>query len=164
MNPGYLYTIAGLLSFSALGVFHKLADVKGCRPSAINALLYAWSTLFSFLIMTTFQGAHPAAPASVVSIAIPFGISASVAILALQAGIRHGNIATSWLAINLSSGIPTLASILVYHEAVSARKAFALVLIVLSMFLLWVDRSKQERRRAAADAIADAACCEKEPQ
>ncbi|HXR75935.1 MAG TPA: EamA family transporter [Bryobacteraceae bacterium] len=164
MNPGYLYTIAGLLSFSALGVFHKLADVKGCRPSAINALLYAWSTLFSFLIMMIFQHARPGAPASVISIAIPFGISASIAILALQAGIRHGNISTSWLAINLSSGIPTVASILIYHEAVNARKAVALVLIVLSMVLLWIDRSKQERRRSSAESITDAACYEKEPQ
>ena len=78
--------------------------------------------------------------------AIPFGISASVAILAFQAGVKHGHIATSWLAINLSAGIPTVASILIYDEPVGTAKALALALIPVSMFLLWQDKKQQERR------------------
>ena len=76
----------------------------------------------------------------VAAIAIPFGIAASVAILAFQAGVKHGNIATSWLAINLSAGIPTVASILIYDEPVGVGKALALALIPVSMFLLWKDK------------------------
>ncbi|MEB2360292.1 MAG: hypothetical protein OZ929_03070 [Bryobacterales bacterium] len=132
--------LLALLSFSALGVFHKLAEVKKCRPSAITALLYFWSLVFVFLLLTTVQRTTPAAPSSVVSIALPFGVSAAVAILAFQAGVRHGNIATSWLAINLSSGIPTVASILIYDEPVSLTKAIALSLIPLAMLLLWKDK------------------------
>jgi EamA domain-containing membrane protein RarD len=77
-------------------------------------------------------------------VAIPFVVSASVAILAFQAGVKHGNIATSWLAINLSAGIPTVASILIYGEPVNTAKALALALIPVSMFLLWKDKKAQE--------------------
>ena len=78
------------------------------------------------------------------TLALPFGVSASVAILAFQAGIRHGDIATSWLAINLSSGVPTVASILIYQESPGLETSIALCLIPLSMALLWKD--KRERR------------------
>jgi EamA domain-containing membrane protein RarD len=131
-----------LLSFSALGIFHKLADVKKCRPNAITALLYFWSLVFVFGILSLVQRTTPAVPAEVAWIGIPFGVSAAVAILAFQAGIRHGKISTSWLAINLSSGVPTVASILIYSEAVTPMKAFALLLIPIAMVLLWKDKRK----------------------
>ncbi len=148
MGSGHIWMLSALLSFSALGVFHKLADVNHCRPSAINALLYISSFVFVFGLVTLVRGAGPAAPADVVTIALPFGVAASVAILAFQAGIRHGNIATSWLAINLSSGIPTVASILIYEETVTPVKGFALLLIPVAMFLLWKDKQSAERRRS----------------
>jgi drug/metabolite transporter (DMT)-like permease len=149
MGIGQIYMLLALLSFSLLGVLHKLADVKRCRPSAVNALLYAWSLCFALGLMTLGKGTGPDAPSSVVAIALPFGISASVAILAFQAGIKHGYIATSWLAINLSAGIPTVASVLIYDEPVLPSKAIALCLIPVSMFLLWKDKKEDERRREA---------------
>ena len=145
-GPGQLYMVLGLLSFSVLGVLHKVADVKQSRPSAINALLFTWSLLFVFLFVALGNPTGPAVPARVATIAVPFGIAASVAILAFQAGIKHGSIATSWLAINLSAGIPTVASILIYGEPVGAGKALALALIPVSMFLLWKDKKAQEGR------------------
>jgi drug/metabolite transporter (DMT)-like permease len=154
MNPGYLYTLAGLLSFGTLGILHKIADVKKCRPEAVNALIYGWSLLFSILTVTVIQHSTPAAPAPVIWIAIPFGVSASIAILAFQAGIRHGDIATSWLAINLSSGIPTVASILIYDEPLSLLKTVALLLIPVSMSLLWIDKRKRESAETNVDRSA----------
>jgi drug/metabolite transporter (DMT)-like permease len=154
MPTGQIYMLLALLSFSLLGVFHKLADVKRCRPSAVNALLYAWSLCFVLALVTLGRGTGPAAPSSVVVIAVPFGICASVAILAFQAGIKHGNIATSWLAINLSAGIPTVASVLIYDEPVLPGRALALCLIPLSMFLLWKDKKDDEKRREALAARA----------
>jgi EamA domain-containing membrane protein RarD len=145
MSSGYIFMIAGLLSFSALGVFHKIADVKQCRPAAVNALIYTWSLLFAVGVVMFAQGGSVAAPLPVMAIAIPFGVSASIAILSFQAGIRHGDIATSWLAINLSSGIPTVASILIYGEALTTRKTIALLLIPVSMALLWVDKRRSEQ-------------------
>jgi drug/metabolite transporter (DMT)-like permease len=146
MTEGYLYTLLDLLGFSALGVFHKLADTFKCRPSSVNALLYGWSLVFVAITLALKSGDW-APPGGVPALAIPFGISASIAILAFQAGIRHGDIATSWLAINLSSGIPTVASILIYHEPVGLKRAIALCLIPVSMALLWKDKRDAEARR-----------------
>lgn len=145
MTEGYLYTLLGLLGFSALGVFHKLADTWHCRPSPVNALLYGWSLVIVSVTIALGQGQWQAPP-SVAGLALPFGISASIAILAFQAGIRHGDIATSWLAINLSSGIPTVASILIYNEPVGLKRAIALSLIPISMALLWKDKRDAEKR------------------
>ena len=146
MTTGHIYMLLALLSFSMLGVLHKVADVQQGRPPAINALLAVSSLVmvFGFVLMGTAGG--PAVPRVVALVAIPFGISASVAILAFQAGVKHGHIATSWLAINLSAGIPTVASILIYDEPVGTTKALALALIPVSMFLLWQDKKQQERR------------------
>lgn len=146
MVTGQLYMVLGLLSFSMLGILHKVADVKGSRPSAINALLASSSLLLVFLFVLVGTPTGPVAPARVALIALPFGVAASVAILAFQAGVKHGNIATSWLAINLSAGIPTVASILVYDEPVGLGKGIALALIPVSMFLLWMDKKRQEGR------------------
>ncbi len=145
MEAGQIYMLMALLSFSLLGVLHKVADVKRGRPPAINALLAVSSLVFVFGFVVFGTAGGPAVPRSVALIAIPFGISASVAILAFQAGVKHGNIATSWLAINLSAGIPTVASILIYDEPVGTGKALALALIPVSMFLLWKDKTQQER-------------------
>jgi drug/metabolite transporter (DMT)-like permease len=154
MATGQIYMLLALLSFSLLGVLHKMADVKRCRPSAITALLYGWSLVFVAALVTLGRGTGPAAPPAVVVIALPFGICASIAILAFQAGVKHGYIATSWLAINLSAGIPTVASVLIYDEPVLPGKAIALVLIPVSMFLLWKDKKDDEKRREALSARA----------
>jgi drug/metabolite transporter (DMT)-like permease len=145
MNEGYLYTLLGLLAFSALGIFHKLADTLKCRPSPVNALMYGWSLVF-VIVTITMRGGEWHGPTGAWSLALPFGVSASIAILSFQAGIRYGDIATSWLAINLSSGLPTLASILIYHEPVGLKRAIALSLIPVSMALLWKDKRDAERR------------------
>ena len=145
-TTGQIYMVLGLLSFSLIGVLHKVADVVRSRPSAINALLVGSSLLFVLLFVMFGTASGPAVPTRVAAIAIPFGVAASVAILAFQAGVKHGNIATSWLAINLSAGIPTVASILIYDEPVGTGKALALALIPVSMFLLWMDKKAQERR------------------
>ena len=146
MTEAYIYTLLALTAFGALGVFHKLADTFDCRPSAVNALLYGWSLVFAGITLAVRSGGW-GAPASVGELAIPFGVSASVAILAFQAGIRHGDISTSWLAINLSSGVPTLGSILIYHEPVGWLRGIALGLIPVSMVLLWKDKRDAEQRR-----------------
>jgi EamA domain-containing membrane protein RarD len=146
MATGQIYLLLGLLSFSMLGVLHKVADVKESRPSAINAVLFSSSLLFVFLFVLFRTPTGPAVPMRVAALGLPFGIAASVAILAFQAGLKHGDIATSWLAINLSAGIPTVASILMYDEPVGLGKALALGLIPVSMFLLWKDKKAQEGR------------------
>ena len=62
MHDGRLYMLLALLSFSALGIFHKIADSRHCRPSAISMLLYAWSTLFTALIVALWRASRSRLP------------------------------------------------------------------------------------------------------
>jgi drug/metabolite transporter (DMT)-like permease len=142
----------GLISFGLLGVFHKLADVKKASPKAITAILYLASLLFVFVSLAAIQKDTPLASGRILAIGVPFGLFAGIAILAFQAGIRHGDITTSWLIINLSSAIPTVASILIYKEAVTPTKTAALILIPIAILLLWKERRESDRLRKATDA------------
>jgi EamA domain-containing membrane protein RarD len=151
MNSAHIYMFLALLSFGALGIFHKLADVKQSSPRAITAVLYLASFLFLFVTLA-FERKSVLADGRVATIGLPFGIMAGIALLAFQAGIRHGNIATSWLAINLSSAVPTVASILIYKEAVTPLKAGALLLIPVALVLLWKDRQEAQKREGPTHA------------
>ncbi len=146
VSLGFAYALLALLSYSVLGVLHKLADVKGSRPAAVNVLIYASS--LSILLLAGLFVAAPlfAGPPIPKLLAIPFGVSSAIAILALQTALRFGNISTSWLAINLSAGIPTVGSILLFHEAITLRKSLSLLLITLAMVLLWKDKEVSDRR------------------
>jgi EamA domain-containing membrane protein RarD len=141
--PPITYAFGAMIAFMMLGTLHKAADRAGCRPSQVNLLLFAWSTLLSFAALLA-KGGSPAMPAQVWYIAIPSGICAATAILLFQIGVRHGKIATSWLIVNLSAGVPVIASLLIYGEQVSARKAVALVTMVAALVLLWLDKRQKE--------------------
>ena len=56
MVQGALYAVLALLAFSALGVCHKLADRLQCKPTAVNALLYGWSLVFSAMLLAMKPG------------------------------------------------------------------------------------------------------------
>ncbi len=123
MATGQIYMLLGLLSFSLLGVLHKVADVKQAARARSPRCWPARRSLFVLLFVRVRDvrraggaGARRARRPSVRRAA------ASIAILAFQAGVKHGNIATSWLAINLSAGIPTVASILIYDEPVRRQQ------------------------------------------
>ena len=110
MTEGYFYTLLALLGFGALGVFHKLGGhVQVPAQFGECAALRMVAGVCGHCARR--QAGGLGRSAGIPGLAIPFGVSASIAILAFQAGIRHGDIATSWLAINLSSGMPTMASI-----------------------------------------------------
>ncbi len=146
LTSGHLFLFLGLLSFGVLGVFHKLADVKDAEPKALTAVLYLSSLFFVLMSLLTTKHQDPIANSRVILTALPFGVAAGVAILAFQAGIRHGNITTSWLVINLSSAIPTILSIVIYKEQVTSIKAIALFLIPIAIGLLWKERINASRR------------------
>jgi EamA domain-containing membrane protein RarD len=150
---GYSFLALAVLCFCGLGLLHKVADFQKCRPSAINAYLFFWACLFT-AVYTLSLGSSLKAPAAVTGVAVFCGLCASVAILAFQMGIRFGNISTSWLIINLSTGVPTMLSIVIYREAVGLRRGIALVAIVLSLIFLWRDRQLQtcEKARVAHES------------
>ena len=143
---GYSFLVLAVLCFCGLGVLHKVADFQKCRPSAINAYLFFWACLF-ITIYTLFLGSYLKTPAEVTGVAMFCGLCASVAILSFQIGVRHGNISTSWLVINLSTAVPTVLSIVIYREEVGLRRAVALIAIVLSLIFLWKDKQLQQQQK-----------------
>ena len=143
---GYSFLALAVLSFCGLGVLHKVADFQKCRPSAINAYLFFWACLF-ITIYTLFLGSSLRTPGEVTGVAIFCGLCASVAILSFQIGVRHGNISTSWLVINLSTAVPTVLSIVIYREEVGLRRAIALIAIVLSLIFLWKDKQLEQKHK-----------------
>jgi hypothetical protein len=138
MHVGYLYILLSLGSYSSLGILHKIAEVKFCRAEAVSTLMCAWS-LCLLLGADLLAGRSLHAPVHIATLALPFGICAGVAILSLQSALSLGNISTSWLAVNLSAGIPTVLSILLYGEPINWWKLLALLSMALAMVLLWKD-------------------------
>ena len=145
---GHLYMLGALVSFSLIGIAAKIADTKHCRPAAMYSLVYLWALVLVAFWCVTARGAAFAVPALVWRVAIPFGMCAALAGIAFQIGIRYGKISTSWLVINLSAAVPTVGSVLLYHEPVSPRKLLVLLLVTLSMLLLWKDKKADERNNA----------------
>jgi drug/metabolite transporter (DMT)-like permease len=135
---GYFLVFWSLFSYGVLGICHKLAERKQCRPQPLSAILM----LGGFLGMNVFvlSGAGYAIPSKALYTALICGTIALCAVWAFQEGIKHGKIATSWLIINLSAAIPTVASIVIYREAVNLKKLGILGLIVVAIVLVWLDR------------------------
>jgi EamA domain-containing membrane protein RarD len=135
---GYFLAFWSLSSYGVLRICHKLAERKHCRPQPLSAVLM----LGGFLGMNVFVsvGAGYAIPPKALYTALICGTIALCALWAFQEGIKHGKIATSWLIINLSAAIPTVASIVIYQEAVNLRKLGILGLIVFAIVLVWLDR------------------------
>ncbi len=156
MNLGYLYMGMAVAAFSLTGIFAKVADTRDCRPSAIYTLLYAWSLILVAGFALLGKGASFSAPAPVIWIALPFGVSAVIGGLAFQTGIRYGKLSASWLIISLSAAVPTVCSVAVYHEPVNPKKAAVLLLVLISVGLLWKDRHDEESR--ARQAKESGAC------
>ena len=155
MTSPYLFVLIGLFSFAAMGVIHKLGDRLGGRPLpiAIYAVLAAGLISGVRAVATHSVAVHPLPP-PILLIAIPFGIATGLSLWLFQEGLRYGRIATSWLLINLSAGVPTVLSIIFYHEALGAKKVAVLLLIVISLLLLWWDRrSASEAEQAAETSV-----------
>lgn len=135
---GYFLVFWSLFSYGMLGICHKLAERKRCRPQPLAAVLM----LGGFLGMNVFVilGAGYSIPPKALYTALICGSIALCALWAFQEGIKHGKIATSWLIINLSAAIPTVASIVIYQEAVNLKKLGILGLIVVAIVLVWLDR------------------------
>ncbi len=133
-------------SLGMLGVLHKVADHRRCGPEAINLFLFLWAgIILSSFSLWRVPGLFTQTPLKAVAVAAVCGVLAGIAILNFQRGIRYGRISTSWLVINLSTFVPTMLSILIYHEVVSFRRALSLILALLSLLLLWLDRRREEQ-------------------
>jgi drug/metabolite transporter (DMT)-like permease len=155
MTTGYWYMLAGLLCFAGMGVTHKMGDRWQCNPVNIALVTMISACVVTLARATTGSvGGFLDFPYRVALLAVPFGIAAAVALWLFQKGLRLGHIVTSWLLINLSTAIPTILSILIYHEPLSRRKLLTLVLIVASLLLLWWDRRCGSQEQLAVPAVS----------
>lgn len=144
MLAAYLLMAAGLVSFAGMGIVHKLGDRYGAQPLGIALFAMLTASAVSFLYTALFQSAAiRTIPPRVMLLAVPFGASAAIGLWLFQRGLRYGHIATSWLLINLSSGIPTVLSILFYREPLNLKRMLVFLLVIASLLLLWWDRRKQ---------------------
>ncbi len=144
MSVAYLLMGAGLASFASMGIVHKLGDRSGAQPLGISLFAMGTASLVSLTYALIFQGATISTiPKAIILLALPFGVSAALGLWLFQRGLRYGHIATSWLLINLSSGIPTVLSVVFYRESLNLRKILVLLLVIASLLLLWWDRRKQ---------------------
>jgi EamA domain-containing membrane protein RarD len=147
---GYFLVFWSLFSYGVLGACHKLAERKHCRPEPLSGMLM----LAGCLGMNVFVllGKGYAVPVKVFYLAFVCGSIALCALWAFQEGLKHGKIATSWLIINFSAAIPTVGSILIYHEPVNLKKIGILGLIIVAIVLVWLDRLEDLRRQEQVEA------------
>jgi uncharacterized membrane protein len=158
----HVFLIIAVASFGMLGVTHKIADHRGCRPEGINFILFLVAAITMLIVSSWRMGLAKVfdVPTIAWATALICGFLAATAILSFQHGVRFGKISTSWLVINLSMALPTVLSILIYHEAVSLRRGLGLVLTVVALTILWLER-KREEKSAMASAAASVALGER---
>jgi drug/metabolite transporter (DMT)-like permease len=151
----YIYLIMAVVSLGLLGVFHKVADHRRCKPEAINFVLFLAAAIGMFAVSTWRFGAESVlhVPAVAWVTALVCGFLAAFATLNFQHGIRLGKISTSWLVINLSTALPTVLSIVIYHESVSPRRALGLALAVVALVILWLERAQEERATYSREVV-----------
>ena len=151
----YAYLIMAVAALGLLGVAHKVADHRKCRPEAINFAIFlvAAAVMFGVSLVRFGPGGALAVPPVAWATAITCGLLASFATLQFQHGIRHGKISTSWLVINLSTALPTVMSIFLYKEPVTTRRGLGLVLAMVALFILWLERAREERNAKALETI-----------
>jgi hypothetical protein len=150
MSLGCVFLVLAMLSIACLGVCHKLADLRDCKPGSINVMLFCSASAvfwgYTLILKVLGEGARffHLFPVSAVLVAVGCGICACFAILTFQIGVRYGRISTSWLIINLSMLVPASLSLLVYQEwrePIHWQQPVALVLMIVSMLLLWRDKA-----------------------
>ena len=148
----HAFLILAVCALGLLGVLHKLADFRGCRPQAINLFLFlgAAAAMWALTLFRYGASAMNGIPLVAAAVGAGCGLLASVAILNFQHGIRYGKISTSWLIINLSTALPTVLSIVIYRERVSARRGLGLLLAVAALLILWVERRREEQEEKRA--------------
>jgi drug/metabolite transporter (DMT)-like permease len=142
----YGFLLLAVASLGMIGVLHKIADHRRCRPEAINLFIFLGGAVAMSVLSLWRSGlaSIPDIPAAAWITATVCGFLASVAILSFQHGVRYGKISTSWLVINLSMALPTVLSIIVYREAITLRRAIGLLLAVATLIILWRERVREE--------------------
>lgn len=145
---GYCYALLSMFALGGLGILSKLAERRGCTALATVTVVFITSTLVTGAYVGYGKGANFAPPLSIVAIAIVFGVITALSSWTFLYGLKFGKISTSWVVISLSAAVPTVASTILYHERLGARKLTVLLLAAVAILLLWKDM-QQDRPVAA---------------
>jgi drug/metabolite transporter (DMT)-like permease len=144
MSIGILMCILGALSFGLLACVSKIAERKKCNSSGLVVWLFGWASLAMLgRSLTTPNLAH--LTIRVIALAALLGIFAAVAYFAFQISITIGKVTVGWLMMNLSAGIPALASIWLYKEKLTHLKTLAFALAALSLLCLFFGNRAETR-------------------
>jgi drug/metabolite transporter (DMT)-like permease len=158
---GYICLFLALFSAAGLGICHKVSDLRKCRPSAINVMLFFWASLLfwgytlGFKVLVQHEDPFPAFGTQAVLVAVGCGICACFGILTFQIGVRYGRISTSWLIVNLSTLVPAVLSLVIYQEwkeRIRWQQPAALLLVITSVFLLWRDKVSETEKASQSQS------------
>jgi drug/metabolite transporter (DMT)-like permease len=152
MNFGYVFLLLALTAFGTLGIFHKIADHPQCRPKMTALLLFFWGCVFSVIYTAAWDSKGMHFPGRVVLIGSFTGAIAALALFVFQTALRYGKISTSWLIVNLTSAVPVLVSILLFHEKLSVAKSSGILLVFIAIVLLWLDKRRDLQKMDPAQA------------
>jgi uncharacterized membrane protein len=129
-----IYLILSTMAFSISSLFYKMASTRNCRPLGLNFSLFLSVTMILLIYILATRSPFRSAP---VLIGAFGGISVLITSVYFFLAVHHGGkLSVCWTVLSLSFIIPTLASILVWNEALSVKRGAGLLLIVLSLFLL----------------------------
>jgi len=140
MPIGYLMLVGALLGFAMLGIFHKVADHRTCRPQAIALMLFFWAGIFTgtYTFLRDPNDLH--IPLKVLLIGSVGGGLSAVAIFTFQTGLKFGKISTSWLVLNLSMSLPILLSLCFFGEKLNWIKVTGIALVLSAIVMMWCDK------------------------
>jgi drug/metabolite transporter (DMT)-like permease len=142
MSNGLIFCFLGTLSFGLLGCASKAAERRNCQASVLVVLVFGWATL-AMLVWSARLHSPFSLPLRAAAVAAVCGICAAVAYYAFQFSITFGKVSVGWLMMNISSAIPAVVSVFVYHEKLTALKILALGLVLLSLYFIFYGRQAE---------------------
>jgi drug/metabolite transporter (DMT)-like permease len=162
---GYLFALLAMVSFGMLGILSKLSDRHKCPALGTTLCIFAGATVMMGFAVIVFRDADFRPPAQVIGVAVVFGIITVLSSWVFLYGIKFGKITTSWVIINLSAAVPTIASIVIYGEPVGVRKILLLLLVGGSILLMWKDmKDEGARAQAGASQVANTVADPRKPE
>ena len=147
MGTGITLCFLGAISFGLSACVSKIASRQQCNAPALVVSAFGWAAGF-MLVRSLASGPGYSLPGKAVGVAVGFGVCAAVAIWAFQVAISVGKVTVAWLVMNLSAGVPAMASIWIYRESLTLLRGFAFVLALIALACLFMGKRQEDVREA----------------
>jgi drug/metabolite transporter (DMT)-like permease len=143
VRVGLIVCLGSSVSFGMLACVSKVAERKRCNARALVLSLMGWSTLLTLVPSVTFHLTSQLTPKAALA-ALGFGVASAVGFFAFQKSVEFGNVTVAWLLMNLSAGVPAVASIWLYKERLTTLKLFSFALALLALGFLYRGQMAKE--------------------